>query len=955
MKKRNLLLLLILIINTGNMVGQKSYFFGEHYPQKEDELPKSKAGHHKVTRVPKKQEAVKMEKVSQNTYQLSKGWEMADSKQVIASSKSIFDPNYDTSAWYNATVPGTVLTTLVNQGVYPDPYWGLNNLIIPEDLCRTDWWYRIAFNIPSNQEDKRTFLRFNGINYKAEIWLNYQFVGKMAGAFASNEFEITHYLHKDTQNVLAVRIFPPNNPGIPQEQNSVSHGGNGGVLCLDGPTFICSEGWDWMPGIRDRNIGIWQDVQLIFRKDISIQNVQILTNLPLPETNSAKVTINVEAINHTSETKTADIKIQIDKSELSKEIELKPLEHKKISFIPDEFPQLNIKNPRLWWPNGYGNPELYTMHLSLMQDKTLSDLQTVRFGIRELSYELTIQQLGKTKRILFNPLDAYANHKVIFDNLQKVELSPNCWIPSIKENVEAGIEELVEDQSNPYIIIRVNGKRIFCKGGNWGIDDAMKRSSRERLEPYIRFHKEQGFNMIRNWTAESTEKVFYDLCDEYGILVFNDFGLSTENHNLLPADYDLFLDNVNYIVTRFRNHPSIAIWCPQNEGFPPAYIENGISKIIAEADGTRHYLGNSRTLNTRPSGPWNYIQPTDYYTIAQGFASEVGSPSLPTAESLRKMMSEEDLWPIGDVWYYHDWLKGQWGNNAFIQSYEEGINNQFGISSGVDEFCRKAQLVNYESYRAIFESWNSKLFNTTSGVLLWMSHPAWPSMVWQTYSWDYETPGAYYGAKKACEPVHIQYNMITREIEIVNTSLQSLSELQAIGQIISLQGKVLYEETSHLDISPNQVSTAIKLPIQNIPNECYFVRLQLRDKNRIISQNFYWISDKKPHDYTSLNNIPQTTLTGQKLTVHREKEELKGSITICNTTDKIALAIKLNIRNAKTEDAILPVYFEDGYFSLLPGEVRSVKFELPITYKQQNLKLTAEGYNIPQQDISTTF
>lgn len=577
MRNRNIFWILIIWVNIGMLYSQKSYYFGEHYYQKENELPKSRASVSQTVRISKKENPTILKKENEVLYRIISGWELADSKQVTASEKTLFDPAFDTSSWYNATVPGTVLTTLVNQGVYPDPYWGLNNLSIPDDLCRTDWWYRIAFNIPKKEVGKRVFLRFNGINYKAEIWLNHQLVGKMIGAFVAGEFEVTSFLRNDVPNVLAVRILPPDNPGIPQEQNSVSHGGNGGVLCLDGPTFISSEGWDWVPGIRDRNMGLWQDVEILFKQDLSIKDTQVLTDLPLPETKTAKITVNLNVINHTSEVKESDIEVKMEDIELRKRVSLQPNEIKKVTFNADEFVQLNIKKPRLWWPNGYGNQDLYVMKVSLMQDGILSDEQTIRFGIRELDYELTVQKEGRAQRILFNPLKAYATHKVVIDNLDKVEVEPNIWIPSLKGHSVEGIEELAEN-TNLYMIVRVNGKRIFCKGGNWGMDDAMKRSSKERLEPYVRFHKEQGFTMIRNWTAESTEEAFYELCDEYGILVFNDFGLSTGNYNLLPTDYDLFLNNVHAIVTRYRNHPSIALWCPQNEGFPPAYLENGFSK-----------------------------------------------------------------------------------------------------------------------------------------------------------------------------------------------------------------------------------------------------------------------------------------------------------------------------------------------------------------------------------------
>ena len=944
--------IVLCFVITGSVNAQKSYNFGESRYQKASELPKSRAPFQKGVRVPKVMALVIPERINETDYLLNSGWELAESAKVMASAKSIFEVGYNTAGWYNATVPGTVLTTLVDQGVYPDPYWGLNNLTIPDSLCRTDWWYRLEFTIPDPESEKRIFLRLNGINYRAEVWLNYKLVGKMAGAFSRGEFDITEVVNKD-KNVLAIRILPPDNPGIPQEQNSESHGGNGGVLCLDGPTFISSEGWDWMPGIRDRNIGLWQDVLLSFRNDVSIKDPQVITDLPLPDLSSAGISVKMILENSSQKSQSPKIRLQLEDIELFKQIQLGPGERKLVVISPDEFPLLNIKKPRLWWPNGYGKPELYQMVLSVILENQVSDKRSVRFGIRELDYELSLlDRDDKIKRMSFNPIEAYKDGKVVIDNLSKVEVEPNIYVPAIVKDMSIqGFTEMRDTSVAPFIVLRVNGQRIYCKGGNWGMDDAMKRVSRERLEPYIRLHKEQGFTMIRNWTAESTEELFYELCDEYGILVFNDFGLSTDHINLLPADYDLFLRNVKEIVTRFRNHPSIALWCPQNEGFPPKYMEQNLSEIIAQEDGTRHYLGGSRTLNTIKSGPWQYMQPINYYRKANGFASEVGSPSLPTAESLRKMMAEEDLWPIGDVWYYHDWLKGKWGNESLIQSYENGINKQFGESSNVDEFCKKAQLINYESYRAIFEGWNSKLFETTSGVLLWMSHPAWPSMVWQTYTWDYETPGAYYGAKKGCEPVHVQYNMLTQNVEVVNTTLQSFSALQVVGQIISLDGKVLYETDSQLTLMPNQVKKAMVLKFDKGLHDCYFIRLLLKNKSSVISQNFYWMSNKNPRDFTPLNNLAEVNIAAYNTLVKQEKGCLTGTVVLKNKTSKIALAIKLGARNVKTDKMILPAYFDDGYFSLLPGEEKKVHYELPLSTPSNELKIIVEGYNLKRQDI----
>lgn len=943
---------LALALWIGESGAQSRLNFGEAYPQSQAELPKSKVPFQKPERKPKRNEACVPERNGEAEYFLRTGWELAEAQKLTASGQSVFDLDLNTKNWYNATVPGTVLTTLVNEGVYSDPYWGLNNLAIPDSLCRTDWWYRLVFECPAEQIGKRCFIVLDGINYRAEIWLNGVKLGRMDGAFIRGKFDATGCMKTTGKNVLAVRILPPSNPGIPQEQNERNHGNNGGVLCLDGPTFICTEGWDWIPGIRDRNIGLWQDVRLVFTGAVVLEDVRMRTDLPLPDTTRADLYAEIGLVNREAVAKRGKVELCVNDEVVTKDFILEAWAKQQLRFDPSEFAELRLQNPRLWWPNGYGRPCLYEADIRVWVEGEVSDSRKIRFGVRELEYELTVDAADREGvRVLFNPQEAYTAGKPVIDNLKRRKAG-NLYFPFLKTGLDAkGITVLENDGTEPYLVVRVNGRRIFCKGGNWGMDDAMKRVSRERMEPYMRLHREQGFNMIRNWTAESTEEVFYDLCDEYGVLVFNDFSMSTEGINLLPADFNLLLENIRQIVIRYRNHPSIALWCPRNEGFAPEYLENGISDIIVRLDGTRHYIGNSRTMNTIKSGPWQYTLPVNYFKMAAGFANEIGSPSLPTAESVRKMMAEEDLWPIGDVWYYHDWLMGKWGNSPLVQGYWNGINRQFGESSGVDEFCRKAQLINYESYRAIFEGWNSKLFGSATGVLLWMSHPAWPSMVWQTYSWDYETPGAYFGAKKACEPLHVQWNPLSRKVEVVNASLREYKKLAVKACIYDLEGNKLWERRGNVESVSNRMCEVFTVEENEGWPEVYFIRLELRSGKRVLSENFYWETvSRTGRDFTVLNRLPVTRLTG-KCSVRQENGVVKARIVVENPTDKVALAVKLNVRDKDTGKAVLPAYFSDGYFTLLPFEKKEIGLEFAADGKN-NRQITAEGYNVRLQELS---
>jgi len=920
-------------------MAQERLNFGLSQPQDKSTLPQSKVPYQTVVKKPKINIPCTLQQISENEFSISSGWELADAEEVRASHESLFSPDYNTSKWYNATVPGTVLTTLVQQGVYPDPYFGLNNLAIPDTLCRKDWWYRVSFKIPEKKLDKSVLLKMNGINYQAEVWLNGKKIGNINGAFVRGKFDITDVIHKTSENILAVRILPPHNPGIPQEESpTAGTGPNGGQLCLDGPTFISSEGWDWVPGIRDRNIGIWQDVFLNFTEGVTISDPQVITDLNLPDTTAAKISINANVQNKTGNRLSIKVSGKIENVSLSQSLDLNAGETRAVHFSADQFPQLNFKDPRLWWPNGYGKQNLSFLNLKAEINGAISDEKTVRFGIRELSYELNVDAPNQiAKRIEFNPIKDIVDGKPVFNNNKTRENKDRILISSLYDNVDPSkLTELTDTAMNPYLVIKVNGKRIFCKGGNWGMDDAMKQVSREHLEPYFRLHKDAHFTMIRNWTGESTEEVFYDLADEYGLLVWNDFWLSTEGYNLNVNDNLLFLANAQEVLRRFRNHPSIAIWCARNEGSPLPQLEEQLEKLIASEDPTRHYNPNSRTLNLRWSGPWNYFKdPADYFrNNAHGFSTELGTPSVPTAESMRKMMATEDLWPISDAWYYHDLHDGQ-------KDYRAAISADFGDPKDLDDFCKKAQMLNYESHRAMFESWNSRMWNNTSGLLLWMTHPAWPSTVWQVYSWDYETFASYFACMKACEPIHIQMNLNDNKVIVVNTTLKEIKKVNAMLSIYTPGGKLVLKKSVKTDISADAKTDCF---VADLPeNGLYLANLSLQDKNgKVISENSYWKCLGETHDLQALNKLSSVELSGKIL----KKENGAIIFSVKNASETIAMAIKLNLRKKITREAILPAYFSDGYFNLLPGESKILKAEFDSSLSFDELSFSADGYNV---------
>ena len=903
-----------------------------------------------------------------NEMVFNSGWEMIVASKLQADGAALSTGSVDTRDWYDATVPGTVLTTLVDQGVYPDPYYGLNNLLIPESLNKQDYWYRMEFTVPKKFSDREFMLQFNGINYYAEVWFNGQYLGHITGAFIRGKFDVTSLAKPGEKNVLAVMVAPPPDPGIPSEQSvKYGPGDNGGKLCLDGPTFECTEGWDWIPAIRDRDTGIWQDVVLRATGPVEFGDPQVVTKLPLPDTSSADVTVNAELHNASASAQQGVLSGTFEGVEFAQPVSLAGGETKTVGFTPKDFPQLTVTHPRLWWPNGYGKPELYHLQLSFVTaDHKESDQAESRFGIREMAYDFEVKKPdGTHERIEFDPTAALGTGEKIIDNRRdtmvwglenkakrdaaiiaaggKPPTTPFWW--GQKQETTVGLWPGAEgspairtaDDTNmgPYLVIKVNGQKIECLGGDWGMDDAMKRISRERLEPYIRMTRDAHMNMILNWAGQSTSEVLYDLCDEYGIMVWNDFWRNTEAFDYAPVDYNLFAQNAADSIKRFRNHPSIALWCSGNEGVCPEPLHEKLNQLIYELDGTRYFQPDSRLINMRNSGPWSNLPLEKYFhDLNQGFSTEIGASSIPSPEVMRTFIPEADLWPYGDLWAYHDLhVKGAGDHKSTFGR----IATRFGEPQNLDDLCRKAQMLNYETFRGIYEGFNSRMWNDCSGVIVWMSQPSWPSLVWNFYSWNYDPDASLFGAQKGAEPVHIQMSLPECKVAVINHLSNRLENAMVTAIIYDLSGHVEQTRTNTVTANPDACTDVLTLdwPAKG----CHFVRLELHNHDgKLLSENFYWhASDEK--DVQELNSLPKVKLNGE---LHTERGAVTGRVT--NTGNAPALAIYLTLRDAKTGEHILPAYYNDNYFSLLPGESHDFRIEFPRHNGKPQVSMT--GWNI---------
>jgi beta-mannosidase len=824
-------------------------------------------------------------------------------------------PGPSSPAWYRATVPGTVLTTLVNNNIYPEPLYGENNRpnIIPESLCRTSYWYRNQFTVPAGYANQRVWLNFDGINYQAEVWVNGTKAGEIRGAFARGAFDVTAFVTPGQPSAVAILIKPPLIPADPPEQTQQwGLGLNGGVMSKDGPTFICTQGWDWIPAIRDRDMGIWQKVALSATGPVILRDPYVVTDLPLPRTDSADVSIEVTVRNVTSAPQTGVVTGTLgDVAFRSAAVTLAANDTQTVRFSPRSTPQLHLANPKLWWPNGFGDPNLYPLHLSfdLGAEGVSSDAKDLMVGIRTITY-----QVGAS------------------DNLALV----------------------------------VNGVPVYAKGGDWGMDEAMKRIPRARLETLIRLHQEAHYTIIRNWVGQSTSEDFYDLCDRYGLMVWDEFfqpyaGLDAgrqrgETGETDITDVPLYLANAREKVLRMRNHACIVIWCGRNEGDPsPVVLANGLKQIMAELDPARTYHPNSdEGRGVKSGGPYSWQPPASYYGEGRGgrgalvaFKTEIGPISIPTLESMYGMMPAADAERFpNDDWAEHDFATG--GGNNSAGTYISTLRARYGAVDTLARFVRAAQMADYEAERAMYEGRLARMFTPSNGVITWMSNPAQPSLTWQIYSYDLEPFGSFFGVRKACETLHIQMNQNDFHVMVINHLPRAVDGLRYRVRVVNLDGVQKLDRTAEVGAAGGSAATdlgAIAFPADVSP--VHFVKVELLDRQgSVASDNFYWRNGGAENNLTALDAIADVSLDAG-ITRRDAGGQVRLDVTLRNATAHVAVMAHLQLRNQRTNARVLPVWYSDNYVSLLPGESRTVTIEAAASDLGGDRPLvTLDGWNV---------
>lgn len=871
--------------------------------------------------------------VPANAILLRHHWKVASSLSAGTDGHLLSSQKTSTKGWATTSLPATVLTALVRNGVYPNPYYGLNNMRIPDasdeynaeynlgqyshipgaNPWKNPYWYCNEFVVPAEYAGKRVWLNFGEINYKAEVWLNGERIADtstMIGMERQFRFEVTRSLREKTGNIIAVAIYPPDYPGKPAPE-PLTPFADPGQNMADGAisrnyTKWDVMGWDWQPAVRDRDMGITEDVFLTATGNIELADLYISSDLRLPDTSSAEITISATLINHASSA--ADIRLSgmitggTEPVGFSLTYQLAANENREIVLDKSILPALYLKNPRLWWPAGYGQQNLYHVTLEADTDNGQKSVIATDFGIRKLE-----TYIGKKERVF-----------------------------------------------------RINGRQVYLRGGNWVIDMMLNWNS-TRYEEEIRLTGNAGLNILRVWGPTGVApKALYQAADKYGILLWqdflNDFWGTFKNTPGYQPEITLFEKATTGIVRKYRNHPSLIIWCGGNEGPNPR--ERLITGQILPAHdprGNRHYLTQSDGDGLHGGGPYHTLEPAEYFKHPKlsGFSSEIGPSGVPELQSLLKFMPEPaKTWqpgrfPIDGIWAYHDANDWPGEDTRKFTSYDNIVRNYYGPpdSTGMEGFASysaRCQLVNYDVYRAAIESINHQLWTSASGILLWKSNSSWPSATWQVYDWYLQAHAGYYGTKKAGELLHLQLNRDNQSISFMNMSARSLDKVQVMAQLLDATMETRWSKNSGISAPAGEVTACgITVPV---PEEMAFLKLIAKDQSgTILSENLYWLS--------STNNFRQlNALTAQDLSIQiKPIDGVKAGsyeVTLKNNGPNIAFMLSMRMAGKESHQEFLPSYWSDNYFSLLPGEEKTVTVETALSGMLEEPAFEYKTYNM---------
>ncbi len=808
------------------------------------------------------------------------------------------------SVSYRVTLPSTVFNGLLQNGLYKDIFVGTNLKNVNREQFESPWWFVKEFKTTKN---KHSFLVLEGINYYADIWLNGHKIADSShikNPFRQFVIPVDYYLYNG-ENRLAIKIYPPR----PGDFNI---------------GFV-----DWNPKAPDNEMGIVRPVKLKQTGEVALFDPYVYSHLS-GDNEFADLYVSFRIRN--LEDRPVKSKIIINISGLKPvkfKIKLDPQADTTIVLTPAQYGQLHVKNPALWWPHNLGKPHLYAFDIKAFVKNGLSDRLRFKFGIRDVKKFRTKQGFKGFK---------------------------------------------------------VNGKKVLIRGGGW-VDNLFLNNTRENILAQLQYVKDMGLNTIRLEGFWGNSQTLYDLCDSMGIMIMAGWSCQWEWENYLGKPVDekyggiitkqdiaLMTDAWHDQIVWLRNHPSIIAWFGASDKLPHPDFERQMLGVLQEYDSSRVFLSSAQEhvstvtgySGIKMRGPYEVVPPVYWYQDtayggAFGFNSETGpGAQVPPLESIKKFIPPDHLWPIDEVWEYHCG-RGEFGN---LDRYNQALFARYGAVDNVADYAYRAQVMNYELIRPMFEAFALNRFKST-GIVQWMLNSAWPEFYWQLYDYYLMPNGAYFGTKKANQPVNPVFNYADSGIYVINNTVNNFKDLRLNLKVLDLQSDIILQKTIPVDeLDAGQAVSVMYLPDLSGTKKSgvYFVNLVVQD-DTLAGRNFYWISAKPDKldyansqwyytpfkeyaDFTALDNLARTKVSYRYTEAYQSAGTYHMTYELANEGKSVAFFISLKLFDQNGQ-VVLPVRWEDNYFSLLPGEKRLVRVSFPAYdgLNPQNVQLQINFWN----------
>jgi exo-1,4-beta-D-glucosaminidase len=815
------------------------------------------------------------------------GWSLQSSAQLSVGGAAISTVGFSTTGWHATRVPATVLSALVADGTYPDPRVMDNHDRIPRAPFQRNWWYRHEFDVPASYAGSALELRLEGVNHRANVWLNGERIAdttRIVGTFVAHRLDVSGRVRPGERNALAIEVLPTD----PLNDLSI--------------TFH-----DWSPNPPDNNMGLWRGVSLERTGTIAVRGAYVVPSLST-DLASARLTVVAEVTNTSAETVRAPVRVSFEGHTLVRDVELAPHAQQTVRFEPAAYPELNLSQPRVWWPAGMGPQSLYELCVAAGDAAAPSDREYVRFGIRNATSEI---------------------------------------------------------DANGHRLLRINGRPFFVRGAGWTSDMLLEFKSRQRLDDELSYFLDLGFNTLR-MEGKFENQAFHDRADELGIVTlpgwmccdkWEQWVVYEDWQNFTPWGPEVLpvaVKSTESAAEFFRNHPSsvgfflASDWAapdPITDAYTKALRDNGFQGSLFPS--ATHYESRDLKSGFKMTGPYMWVPPHYWFFPHNGgnfgFITEsCPGEAIAELDSLRNMLTPAELdtmWRSPATPQLH--AGGRGSDFESMAEFGRALFGRHGTATSLEDFVMKAQLMNYEANRVPLEAYRRNKYVRATGFVYWMLNNAWPSLIWHLYGHDLAPAAGYFAAKKGLESLHVQYSYDNKQIHVVNDTAEAVSGLRARATVYRGDSSVVWTQEVDASVPADGVSQALTVPnLSGLP-ATYYLALSLRRGDEVVSRNFYWLSTRADvldwagtdwrrtptssyADMRGLHSLARVTLGGSARS-EPSGDEQTTIVHLKNPGTRLAVFVRLRLVKGPGGAPLLPLRWEDNYVTLEPGEERDVR------------------------------